>query len=361
MAVAVKYGWLTDEPILTPEGSLLTTDGGATVARRVLEMFPGAVLLSTTPATGQGFDVVKLGDIDPSTLVINLDVIDSVGVFQRLHRSGAEPRIMNFQWVNPSTFHHPVNFAAMGLSYAMFPTFCAGERTAVEVREVARKWCVPALADRVRVTWADLGVRAEMVRPRQETDVPVVLYPAISTIARKQPQAFVEIVESVAKRVPIRVEARLNTTALASETAMYLSRQKWAKVQPLAKGRQEYWDELSRTTAFVGTATEEAYGLEYVEAMMAGAVGILPDRPWARRLVPEGYPYLYADKADAARMLTRAVTAPDECRAEVDAVAARALGVSATGGALQAWIEANHNVADFDERFKAQVREWFGE
>ncbi len=360
MAVAVKYGWLTDEPIITPDGSLVTTDGGVTVARRVLQMYPDAVLLGSFTGKADGFDVVTYSDLDPASLVINLDVIDSVGVFQRLHRGGAEPRIMNFQWINPSTFHHPVNFAAMGLSYAMFPTFCAGERTAVEVREVARKWTVPTLAERVRVAWADLGVRAEMVRPRQTTDIPVVLYPAISTVARKQPQAFVEIVEAVAKQTPIRVEARLNTTALASETAMYLSRQKWAKVRPLAKGREEYWDELSRTTAYVATATEEAYGLEYVEALMAGAVGILPNKPWAQRLVPDGYPFLYESKAQAEQMLLRAVTSPDQCRAEVDAVAARAIGATSNAGALQAWIQANHNVADFDEQFKAQVREWFG-
>ena len=360
MAVAVKYGWLTDEPIITPDGSLVTTDGGVTVARRVLQMYPDAVLLGSFTGKADGFNVVTYADLDPTSIVINLDVIDSVGVFQRLHRSGGEPKIMNFQWINPSTFHHPVNFAAMGLSYAMFPTFCAGERTAVEVREVARKWTVPTLSERVRVAWADLGVRAEMVRPRQSTEVPVVLYPAISTIARKQPQAFVEIVEAVAKQTPIRVEARLNTTALASETAMYLSRQKWAKVQPLAKGREEYWDELSRTTAYVGTATEEAYGLEYVEALMAGAVGILPDKPWARRLVPDGYPFLYEGKAQAEQMLLRAVTSPNQCRAEVDAVAARALGATSNTGALQAWIQANHNVADFDEQFKAQVTSWFG-
>ena len=360
MAVAVKYGWLTDEPIITPDGSLVTTDGGVTVARRVLTMYPGAVLLGSSTGKADGFDVVTFEDLDPTTLVINLDVIDSVSVFQRLHRSGAEPRIMNFQWINPSTFHHPVNFAAMGLSYAMFPTFCAGERTAVEVREVARKWTVPTLAERVRVAWADLGVRAEMVRPRQATDIPVVLYPAISTIARKQPQAFVEIVEAVAKQTPIRVEARLNSTALASDTAMYLSRQKWAKVRPLAKAREEYWDELSKTTAFVGTATEEAYGLEYVEALMAGAVGILPDKPWAHRLVPEGYPFLYTTKIEAEQMLLRAVTSPDQCRSEVDAVAARTLAAGPTTGALQTWIQANHNVANFDEQFKAQVTQWFG-
>ena len=59
-------------------------------------------------------------------------------------------------------------------------------------------------------------------------------------------------------------------------------------------------------------------------------------------------------------MLLRAVTSPDQCRAEVDAVAARALGSDTNAGALQAWIQANHNVADFDEQFKAQVKAWFG-
>ncbi len=93
---------------------------------------------------------------------------------------------------------------------------------------------------------------------------------------------------------------------------------------------------------------------------MAGAVGILPDKPWARRLVPEGYPFLYTTKIEAEQMLLRAVTSPDQCRSEVDAVAARTLAAGPTTGALQTWIQANHNVANFDEQFKAQVTQWFG-
>jgi hypothetical protein len=76
--------------------------------------------------------------------------------------------------------------------------------------------------------------------------------------------------------------------------------------------------------------------------------------------VPEGYPFLYTTKTEAEQMLLRAVTSPDQCRSEVDAVAARTLAAGPATGALQTWIQANHNVANFDEQFKAQVTQWFG-
>ena len=87
------------------------------------------------------FEAKKLTSLEPlETLVINLDVIDSVGVFQTMHREGAEPKILNLQWLPPSHYHHKVNFAAMALAYALFPTLCSGERTAGEVTELVRRW-----------------------------------------------------------------------------------------------------------------------------------------------------------------------------------------------------------------------------
>ena len=147
---------------------------------------------------------------------------------RQLHSSGAEPKLMNFEWKNPSVYHHRVNFAAMGLSFAMFPTFCNSARTAAEVREVVRKWTIPPLAEKARIAWVNLGVHVERVQPRVATDVPVVLYPAISMEPRKQPERFLEIVGRVARKTPLHVEARLHESYLVSDLAMNLSLKDYA-------------------------------------------------------------------------------------------------------------------------------------
>ena len=128
------------------------------------------------------------------------------------------------------------------------------------------------------------------MQPREEPTVPIVLYPAIYLSDRKQPQVFLDVVERVHKRTPINVEARLHESHLISEKAMRLSRKDWAWVGPLTATREDYWHRLARTTAFLATAVEESYGLEYVEALVAGAVGVFPDRPWARAHPAGGLP-----------------------------------------------------------------------
>ena len=148
----------------------------------------------------------------------------------------------------------------------------------------------------------NLGFRLEHVQPRHEPEVPVVLYPAIYLSERKQPQLFIDVVERLVKRTPIKVEARLHESHLVSEQAMRLSRRDWTWVGPLTASRDDYWQALARTTAFLATALEESYGLAYVEALAAGAVGVFPDRPWARSILPAGYPFLYATAAEAEEM-----------------------------------------------------------
>jgi hypothetical protein len=132
---------------------------------------------------------------------------------------------------------------------------------------------------------------------------------------------------------------------------MRLSRRDWAWVGPLTASRDDYWSALARTTAFLATAAEESYGLEYVEALAAGVVGIFPDRPWARALVPEGYPFFYRTAAEAEEMLVRAVTDTATCRKEMD---------EAAGGAFVEWLKARHNDDLFEQAIADRVREWSG-
>ncbi len=352
MRVAVKYGAFGNDPVVDEHGELLGQSAGLTLVRRLLKLFDDPILIGPQARRGDGFDMMPLQFVDAeNTIVINMDIIDSVAVWQILHSSGAEPMLMNFEWRNPSIYHHRINFAAMGLSFAMFPTFCNSARTAAEVREVVHKWTIQPLAEKAKIVWANLGVNVERVQPRKDTPVPVVLYPAITLDARKQPQVFSEVVDKVARRTPIRVEARLHESSLVSKKAMDLSRREYAWVGPLTSTREEYWEALARTASFLATAREESYGLEYVEAMLAGAVGVFPDLPWAHALVPENYPFFYSGPEQAEEMLLRAVTDGDACRAELDAL---------VSGSFTDWVRAAHNDDDFERAIVKHVREWFG-
>lgn len=348
MKVAIRY----QAAHVDLDGRVTGHDAGATLVRRLLRVFPGAQLVGAAARQGQGFDLVPLEFVDAAnTVVLNMDVIDSVAVWQTLKATCPEPRLMNFVWWNTSQYEHPVQRAALALSCGLFPTFANSERTATEVREIVSAWTVRPIAEKARIAWVNLGIRLEHVQPRHEPPVPVVLYPAIYLSERKQPQLFLDVVERLVKRTPIKVEARLHESHLISERAMRLSRRDWAWVGPLTATREDYWHALSRTTAFLATATEESYGLEYIEALVAGAVGIFPDRPWARAILPERYPFFYKTPAQAEEMLYRAVTDTAACRRELDAAA---------GGSFAEWLRARHDDDMFEKAIADRVVEWFG-
>jgi len=346
MKIAIHY-----EGSLVEDGRVAGHDAGATLVRRLMRVFPRAQLIGHATRHADGFDVVPLEFVDAEdTVVINMDVIDSMALWRTMRTSGAEPMIMNFVWWNTSQFEHEVQRASLALSCALFPTFANSERTASEVTEIVGSWTVPQLAEKARIAWVNLGIRLEHVKPRQEPDVPVVLYPAIYLSERKQPGVFIDVVERLAKRTPIHVEARLHESHLISERAMRLSRPHWSWVGPLTATREDYWQALARTTAFLATATEESYGLEYIEALVAGAVGVFPDRSWARAILPDGYPFLWSTPAEAEEMLFRAVTDTADCRAEVDAVA---------GGSFAEWLRTRHDDDRFEKAIADRVEEWF--
>ena len=348
MKIAISYPDLR----IDADGYVAGHDAGSTLVRRLLRIFPGSILVGDVPRHCAGFDVRPLELIDAArTVVINMAVVDSMRVWRTLAAGGDEPQVMNFVWWSTSQVEHLVDRASIALSCALFPTFANSERTAREVEELVDRWTVPAIAEKADVSWVNLGIRLDHVLPREDPEVPVVLYPAIYMSDRKQPQVFLDVVERLARRVPLRVEARLHESHLASEKAMRLSQHDWAWVGPLTSTREDYWTALARTTAFLATATDESYGLEYIEALLAGAVGVLPDRPWARAILPSRYPFLYGSRAEAESMLFRAVTDTEACRRQADAAA---------GGSFAHWLRARHSDDQFDAAIVEQVKHWFG-
>lgn len=348
--VAVKW----DEAVVDTDGRVSGHQAGDTLVRRILRIFPGSTLVGPAVRRCDGFDVAPLEFLDPAdTVLINMDVIDSPRVWQKMHRPGQpEPKIMNFLWWPPARVESTVGTALMALSCAVFPTFANSERTATEVRELVGKWTVPSLSNRAKLGWVNLGFRLAHVQPRREPQVPVVLYPAIYLSSAKRPQLFAEVVESVRRQTPIRVEMRLHENHLVSEKAMAFSRKDWIWVGPLTASRESYWEALAHTTAFLATADEESYGIAYVEALGAGAIGIFPDLEWARALVPQDYPFFYRNTDEAKAMLLRAVTDTQVCREQLNACA---------DGSLSDWIGKHHSDDAFDSALARHVTEWFGE
>ncbi|MDE0573766.1 glycosyltransferase family 1 protein [Demequina sp. B12] len=337
--------------ITVADGRVAGHDAGATLVRRLLRLFPGAALVGPRAQRGEGFEVVPLELVDPRrTLVINMDVVTSPSVWRTLSVGGIEPSIVNFVWWNTTQFTHPVQRLSLALSCALFPTFANSRRTATEISEIVASATVPAVADKARIDWANLGIRLNHVQARETPHTPVVLYPAIRLSPRKRPELFLDVVDRVRRHTPIQVEMRLEESHLISERAIRLSRKEWAWVGPLTATREDYYYRLARTTAFLATAQDESYGLEYVEAMVAGAVGVFPDLPWARALLPDKYPLLYADVREAEQLLTRAVTDSDGCRAQLDAAA---------GGNFARWLRERHDDTQFEEGFVAALERWF--
>ena len=200
--VAIKH----DAALVDADGHVVGHDAGSTLVRRLLRVFPGAELIGPGPRRCEGFDLIPLEFVDPvTTVIINMDVLDSVDVWRTLRPAGAEPRLMNFVWWPTTTYPQPVEQYALALSCALFPTFANSERTATEVREVVARYTVSELAEKAKVAWVNLGFRLDHVRPRQEPTTPLVLYPAIYVSERKQPRLFLEVVERVHDQVPIRV------------------------------------------------------------------------------------------------------------------------------------------------------------
>lgn len=348
MKVAIRLtGVQVDE-----DGHVAGKDAGATLVRRLLRLFPGSQLVGTQFRHCDGFDLVPIELVDGSdSVLINMDVSDSVGMWRRLRATCDNPKIMNFVWFSTSQITTKVERAAFALSCSLFPTFANSEHTATEVKEVVDALTVRSISDEAQIEWVNLGFRIEHVQPRREPETPVVLYPAIYLSERKRPQLFVDVVSKVAKRTPIQVEARLHETHLIRNLAMDLSRYKWAWVGPLTATREGYWQALSRTTAFLATSVEESYGLEYVEALAAGAVGIFPDLPWAREILPIGYPFFYKTSREAEALLYRAVTDTAACRRQLDQCA---------DGDFSQWLQGRHSDDKFEKAIVDRVHEWFG-
>ncbi len=353
MNIAIKR----NATVVDAEGRIAGMDAGATLVRRFLRLFPDAQLLGPTWQQADGFEVVPLDHIDPAdTLIINFDVTDSPVLWEQiLINSGGEgAHILNFIWFPIEPDAPETQKAALALSCALFPTFASSERVATSVDDLVRQLVVPSLAQKARLGWVNLGFRLDHVQARQPHTVPTVLYPAIYLSDRKRPEVFLRIVEKVRQRIPVNVQMQLDDVDLDRLAPRLLREFPWISPSPLHTSRAAYYDNLAQLAAFVATSADESYGLTYIEALGAGVVGIFPDLPWARALLPDNYPFLYPDGDEdaAAELLLSVISDPKWTTDQLDGVA---------GGSFATWLQQNHNDEAFDREVKHRVARWFGD
>jgi hypothetical protein len=363
MRVAIKTGSTFGRALIDEKGQLTGTHSGLSIVRRLLKLFDDPILIVDEPMEYvelDGFDAMTLGEIDVNqTLVINMDVVDSLDLYRRLRRDTwrLRPTVMNLVWWNVSEFRDDIDRRSMAASFSTFPTFCNSQRTQMEVHSLVARHCTPAqIAETVRHTaWANLGIEMPKNLPAQvwaEGGAPVVAYPAMWLFARKRPQMWAEIVGSVAKRVPLQGWMRLHNDALTKAEAVGLTGLDWLSVRGLAPTRDDWWLEAAAGDVFLATSEDESYGLQYLELLWAGQLGVFPDRPWATNILPPGYPLLYENKAGAETMMHYALARPADAALAVE---------RAFGGDMAGWLVKHHSKSTFDDALVGFVNRMIGD
>jgi hypothetical protein len=348
--VAFKFTSTFGAALVDAAGRPGGEDSGGSLLRRLMRLVDDPVLVDESAA---GWVPVRWGDLSYAraplrlvpvndTVLVNLDVVDSPELYVRLRRGSwrNRPLLVNVVWWNLSEWTDPVERRLLAVSFASFPTFCNSARTEAEVRDAIVAHC-PAAGWTARLASENLGVTDPGVEP--DLAARSVVYPAMWLFARKRPEMFGAIVSAVAAQARVPVRVRLAARELDRPVAKSWAAQPGWQVSRLAPAEQ-YRRELASATVFVATALDESYGVQYAELMLAGAVGLFPDRDWVDTLVPRSFPLRF-DSVDKARQLLRAVLAQPD--------AARKLMVGPVAA-----LRREHRPELFDDAFVKQLHEW---
>ena len=65
MTIAIKMGFLDDSPIVDDQGRLVSRGGGTALVERLLDMYPGAVVVNYEDRQCDGFEAKKLTSLEP--------------------------------------------------------------------------------------------------------------------------------------------------------------------------------------------------------------------------------------------------------------------------------------------------------
>ncbi|QOP66231.1 glycosyltransferase [Arthrobacter phage DanielleIgnace] len=339
------------------DGNIVGQDSGSTLLRRIIGLYPKADLIwgDRVIETPWG-RVIPLKKVDVNnTVVISFDVLETPKLFldMKLTPGFHHPKVLNFAWWNAPEFSTPVRREVFSISMALFPVIGNSPKVIQESKDLIRKHLGVKMLGQMRTAWTFLGVDVEKIpTERREEQIPVVQYPAMFMTMRKNPEQFLKICAAVRRRTPLNARMRLHKSGIKADVLESVKDETWVQVMAVPPSKQQYYDMLPTETAFLATSSDESYGIGFLESLYAGLIGIFPDKPWCKQILPPGYPFLFRTDEEAEEMLYLALTRPEWARAQVDAVA---------GGSVQDWIRENHNAADFDREFVRLVEEFYPE
>lgn len=344
MKVVIAVG--RELPLRIERGQLVGQDSGTHLLRRMIGYWPGCAILSEVPEQCDGFRLIGPNSVrNTESLVISMAPMETISTYWALRTSVMRtPHLVNFFWSNIGDFTGRKPQQLLGCALGAFPTFANSPRMLGELKNVARKAVSPSVFAENRWAACPLGVEVDKIPFRVSDARPVqVMYPSLFLMQRKQPEIFEEVVLTGLAGLDVAVQANLAPGYLDSEMAREWRGHGWFVGPP--PSREQYLEELAGQDVFLATAREESYGLQYLELMAAGAVGVFPDRPWARAILPGDYPLLFRSKDEAKAML-RLAAQDGILRANL-------------AGECRAMVELHHDSALFDKVFPSVMEEWF--
>lgn len=354
MEVALKCSTTVGptKQMVSDDGKIVGHNSGLFLVRQMIQRWPGLTIIGDERREGDGFRVARATDVDPfRTLVVSMDLIDTQKVvYQMRGTPKMVPKAVNFFWANVSDddYRAPADRAALGLGAAYFPTYANSRKAMLELEGVIRATQAPHRGQRARLAYGTLGIDLPKIpHDRVENDRPVVLFPGIYVFTRKHPEMWLEILDHVDRTHDFVGRVRVSPRHAKHRMVPEIQKRSYVDYGPQMR-QAEYYESLRTVDVALATSEDESYGLAYMEAMYAGAVGILPDLPWSHTLVPDGYPFLYGDKATAIAM-TRYVL--DDLP--------RARDLVEQAGFTREYVEREHDGSKFWDGFEAQALAWY--
>lgn len=114
-----------------------------------------------------------------------------------------------------------------------------------------------------------------------------------------------------------KVELQIVTGSAKSKLTMVPKARPYAWITCYGgTGREEFLRRSAAAHVFISNSPWEDFSATICELLYTGVLPVVPDAPWARYLLPSGYPLLFRSMEEGQAMLRHAVDNVEELRAE---------------------------------------------
>ncbi len=323
-------------------------NSGLYLFQAMVDRWPGLQVVGPENQVFKDFEIVKKHKVDiANTLIVSMDW-SRIGSNYLMMRPTPRfvPKMVNFCWEHVSDYTAGPDIGLVGYGAVNFPTFVNSKKSATDLMVAARKTQAPALVRKARIEYANLGVEIDKIpTERVLNPVPVVWFPSIWMSDRKDPGMWMRVIDRVEYQYSLI--GRVRTAEIDRPAADLMVARPYVDIDVLPS-RAEYYASLASIDVALATSKDESYGLAFVEAMAAGVVTILPNRPWAMALVPDGYPLTFNTETEAVGMLGWVLDDLDRARRAME-----------DSGVTREFVHKQHDSTKFWDAFEAQCLEWY--